>query len=298
MEVKMFNFWYFFWLLLSVCSFVGLYFILRKRKPLTQKIVLFSILVFAFILHFLKAYIPPYSTDQDRMYRDSWFINICGANIGLFPFLFFSKNKKVKDYMFYLGILGGLIAVVYPMEPIQKVDQLSEGLDIIRFYIHHHILWSVPLLMVMLGLHKLDYKRVWAVPGCFMVLLLFIMLNQIFQSELGFIPLRNDDIFLPNYKNSSYIWGPVGEDAISAILTTLCPEFFSKIPVGQYAGQTKYWPWFWLIFPAYIILIPVCFLICLIFDFKHFKDDMVSLKNKISEFINKIKEKKEKENEA
>ncbi len=281
----MFNFWYFFWLFLSIGGTVGLYFLLRKRTPRTQKITLFSILVFALLLHFLKAYIPPYSTNHDRLYRDSWFINICGANIGLFPFLFLIKNKYVKDYMFYLGLLGGFIAILYPIEPIQKTNQLAEGWDIVRFYIHHHILWSVPMLMVLLGVHKLDYRRVWAVPSSFMLLLLFIMLNQILQSELGFIPLRNGDLLSPNYKNTSYIWGPGDEKGIVSILTAFCPDFFTKVPVGELAGQTKYWPWFWLIFPAHALLIPLCFLICLAFDYKRFKEDILRLKNKISAYI-------------
>ena len=103
MFIAMFNFWYFFWLMLAAGATVGLYFLLRNRSKFTQKSVLFAILVFGLLLHFLKAYIPPYSVDQARMLRDSWFVNICAANIALFPFLFFSKKDAVKDYMFYLG---------------------------------------------------------------------------------------------------------------------------------------------------------------------------------------------------
>ena len=46
-------------------------------------------------------------------------------------------------------------------------------------------------------------------------------------------------------------------------------------------GEAKFWPWFWLICPAYILLIPICFLISLIFDFKSFKTDVTHLYNKI-----------------
>ena len=67
----------------------------------------------------MKCFFPPYSTDQARLYRDIFFINICGANIFLFPFLFFSKSDSVKDYMFFLGILGGGAAMLYPIEPME-----------------------------------------------------------------------------------------------------------------------------------------------------------------------------------
>ena len=100
MFIAMFNGWYFFWLILCAGAVVGLYFLLRNKSVFTQKAVLFSFLALGLLLHFLKIYIPPYSIDEARMLRDSWFVNICGANIALFPFLFFSKNDRVKDYMF------------------------------------------------------------------------------------------------------------------------------------------------------------------------------------------------------
>ena len=141
-------------------------------------------------MHFTKSLYPPYSTDLDRMLRDSWFINICGANIALFPFMLISKNKYVKDYMFYIGVISGLLAVCYPIDPILKPDQSAEVIDILRFYLHHNLLWYVPMLMVLLKIHTLDYRRIWATPVIFLLVMLFIMLNQIFQSELGYIPLR------------------------------------------------------------------------------------------------------------
>ena len=94
MHIEMFNGWYFFWLLLCAGVTTGLYFLLRNKSTKTQKIVLFSLLALGLLLHFLKVYIPPYSVDEARKLRDSWFVNICGANIALFPFFFWSKNNS------------------------------------------------------------------------------------------------------------------------------------------------------------------------------------------------------------
>ena len=277
MIIKMFNGWYFLWLFLAIAATVGLYFCLRKAKPNTQKGVLFGLLVFGLALHFLKVYIPPYSVDEARMLRDSWFVNICAGNIALFPFLFFSKNKYVKDYMFYIGVISGLIAIFYPQEPMAKVDQTAEFWDIVRFYFHHWMLLAVPLMMVLLGMHQLSWKRVLTAPTGLLLLMLFIMLNQIFQSELGFIPLRGDDLLNISYKNTSYIWGPGTNDAIGTFLSWFCPDFFKTVPVGELAGQTKYWPWFWLICPAYILVTPLAFGLCMIFDHKNFARDIRSI---------------------
>ena len=281
MIIAMFNFWYFFWLILSAGATIGIYYLLRNKSDTTKKVVLFSFLAAGFLMHFLKVYIPPYSVDEARMLRDSWFVNICGANIGLFPFMFWIKNDKVKDYMFYIGVISGLIALFYPQEPLAKSNQIGEQLDMIRFYYHHWMVLAIPLLMVLLNLHKLSYKRILWAPTGLMILMLFIMLNQIFQSELGFVPLRDQSEFFDiGYKNSSYIWGPGTDDTIGDILAIFTPKFFRTVPVGEFAGQTKYWPWFWLITPVYIIVTPLSFLISMIFDHKNFKEDMKKLFNK------------------
>ena len=279
MYIAMFNGWYFFWLILCAGATVGLYFGLRGKSTAVQKGVLFGLLASGLLIHFLKVYIPPYSVDEARMLRDSWFVNICGANIALFPFFFWSKSEKIKDYMFYIGVISGLIALFYPQEPMAKVDQAAEQLDIIRFYYHHWMVLAVPLLMVLLGLHKLSWKRILVAPTGLMLLMLFIMLNQLLMSELGFIPLRDrNNFFGIDYKNTSYIWGPGTNDAIGNILALFTPDFFKTVPVGEYAGQEKYWPWFWLLTPAYLIVTPLSFLLCLPFDGKSLAADLHLLK--------------------
>ena len=140
---------------------------------------------------------------------------------------------------------------------------------------------AVPLLMVLLKHHTLSYKRLISAPTGLLLLMLFIMLNQVFQWELGFFTLWESDNFLAiHFKNTSYIWGPGENDAIGNFFALFTPDLFKTVPVGEFAGQAKYWPWFWIIVPVYVLITPMTFLISLIFDGKSLKADIKRLKEK------------------
>ncbi len=179
--------------------------------------------------------------------------------------------------MFYVGIMSGVIALVYPEEPMAKTDQLGEQLDIVRFYYHHWMVMAVPLLMALLGLHKPTWKHILWAPTGLMLLMLFIILNQIFQAELGFIPGRSSNFFDINFKNSSYIWGP-GNSSIGRLLSAFTPEVFTRVPIGEHVGQVKYWPWFWLLGPVYSLATPLALILAIIFDHKAMAEDFRVLK--------------------
>lgn len=269
--VRLFNFWYFFFILLFAGAIVGLYFLLRNKSDKTKKIVLGLILFFNLALHFLKLTFPPYSTNPELAMREVWFVNVCGTSVLFFPFIFISKSVVAKDYMVFLGILSGFLALLYPTEAI---DKSVLTLDLWRFYICHAIIIAVPMLTVLLKLHKLDVKRIWRIPICVSAMLLFIICNQILQSELGIISLRNDDMLNVNFRNPSLIWGPT--DDVAVLFSFLTPSFMKTVPVGPYAGQEKYWPFFWML-PGvilYFTLVPL--IICLIFNFKETKNTFLS----------------------
>ena len=209
--VNLFNIWYFMFLILGTASIIGFYFLLRNKSDKVKKIVLASILFFNLALHFLKILFPPYSTNLEYGLKNIWFINICATSVLFFPFIFLSKSNTAKDYMFYLGVISGFLAFLYPTEALGK-NVLT--LDLWRFYICHFIIIAVPLLMVLLKIHTLNFKRIWKIPFCVMAMLLFIICNQVLQSELGFISLRNDNFLNINYSNPSLIWGPTDDVAI------------------------------------------------------------------------------------
>lgn len=280
--VQLFNFWYFFFLIIGILAIVGLYLLLRNKSQKKQKIVLLSFLFFNLALHFLKLIFPPYSTNPDKALRDVWFINVCATSVLFFPFLFLSKSKTAKDYMVFLGVISGFLAFLYPTEAIGK-NVLT--LDLWRFYICHWIIITIPMLTVILDLHKLDIKRLWKMPICVSAMLLFIVCNQILQSELGIISLRNQDMLNINFHNPSLIWGPT--DGVAVLFSWLTPNFMKTVPWGEFAGQEKYWPFFWML-PGiifYFILVPL--IICFILDFKGTVASFVNIFNQIKNLFTK-----------
>lgn len=268
MIVEMFNIWYFVFIILAVGGIIGLYFLLRNKTQKTQKIVLGSILFFNLALHFTKPLYAPYNNDPMYCMENLWFINLCGTSVLLFPFIYLSKSPTAKDYMFYFGVISGALSFLYPTEALgEKILTF----DLWRFYICHWIIIAVPLLMFLLKHHTISYKRIWKMPLCLCSVMLFIMVSQVLQSELGIVSLRGNDITETGYANPSLIWGPT--DDVAVAFSWLTPEFMKYIPYGEFAGTPKYWPFFWIVPGAifYGILIPLIF--CLIFDRKNIKND-------------------------
>lgn len=267
------------YIIFAIGSFVGLYFLLRKKSEKIKTIVVGAILVFNLVLHFLKLTFPPYSTNPDLAMSQIWFINICGVSILVFPIIFFSKNKTLKDFMLYLGVISGFLALVYPTEAINK-DPFA--LDTIRFYLAHSIIIIAPLLMVSLKLHTISYRRIWAMPLIICAYLLFIMVQNVLQSELGIINLRNGDFFNPNYHNPSLVWGPT--DGVAIVFKIFTPGFMKVVPYGPYQGELKFWPFFWLVPGAFVYFWAIPFVFVLII-----KNSRIELFEDIKKIIHKIK---------
>lgn len=269
------NFWHIFFILFAAGIVVGLYFLFRNKSQKAKKILIASLLIFNLALHYLRFLFPPYIGNPTSIIENAWFINICAVSVLTFPFLFFSKSNTGKDWMFYIGVISGFLSLVYPTEALG--DSILT-FDVWRFYTCHIIILIAPLLMVLLKVHTLNYRNIWKMPFCMMAVLLFIICNQVLQSELGIIDMRGDNILEAGcgYRNTSLIWGPT--DSVSAIFTWLTPEFMKTVPFGPYAGQTKYWPFFYLLPGCFVYFWIIPLLICLPWEHNHIKSDIICLK--------------------
>lgn len=268
--VELGNFWHLFFILLTAGLIIAFYFLLRNKSIKCKKICIAALLIFNLVLHYLRLLFPPYYGNIAMILENSWFINICAVSVLTFPFLFFSKSNTAKDWMFYIGVISGFLAVIYPTEAL---GNSIFTFDVWRFYICHIIIILAPLLMVLLKVHSIDYRNIWKMPFCMMAVLLFIICNQVLQSELGIIGMRGNDILEAGcgYRNTSLIWGPT--DDVSVIFTWLTPDFMKTVPFGEFSGQMKYWPFFYLVPGCFVYFWIIPSLICLPWEIKRIKQN-------------------------
>ena len=275
--IYIFNYIYFLYIAFALILLIGLYLLLRNKSKKVSSIVLFSLLLSGFILHFLKLFADFYQAWMPTAIRTLTPEAICTVSIIIFPWLFLSKNPLSKDYMFYMGMFGGLVATLYPVNVI-GFDAFE--FETIRFFYHHVLLWVVPLLMMMLKLHTLDYKRIWKISFLAIFVLCIILINEVILVGTGFV--RADILFSYEFRNTALIFGPMPElGPVNTFLTAFTPELFTTVPIGPNAGETFYWPIVWMLVPAFIYFTIGAFLLALPFEYKKIKRDTLAIKAKV-----------------
>ena len=274
--VEYFNFYYFLFIAFALGLLAGLYFLLRSKSEKFSSAVIFGLLLFNFALHFVKLAFDPFRGWMPYAIRTVTPENICAVSVLLFPWVFLSKKKLLKDYMFYMGIMSGIGATIFPVDAIGRN---AFEFETMRFYFSHILLWVAPLLMVLLKLHTLDYRRIAKVPFLAYFVLCIILVNEVILIGAGFVHARH--LFCNEVRNSALIFGPLADvEFVGALFTALTPELFLTVPVGPNAGAPFYWPIIWLVIPFYIYFCIIAALFVLPFDHKNIRVDMLALKAK------------------
>lgn len=292
---------YFAILIVSVLAIVGLYFFGRKKSFKFKYWFIFYLSAFNFVLHFAKLFFPPYNYEffmynDLRVLRVVSFENICAVNTIVMPFIYVSKNKILKDYMFYIGALGGLVAIIIPVAPYTQREFFS--FDMMRYFICHISLFVCPLLMVLYKIHELDYKRSVYLPFSFVLCIFTIYVNECLLADMGWLVNANDNYIynFENRRNFSFVFGPIEQlGKIGNIFTCFTPKNLSIYPVAsrdvipslttsvlnQMNVQNRLMPLIWLIIPCIIYLTIYAFLISICWDYKHLKNDLRNFKSRI-----------------
>lgn len=230
--------------------------ILRKTSRRTARTVLTMILFCNFALHFIKQFFVPYCTDFPYSLRRSTVENLCAVSTVFFPFIFLiRKHCVLHDFMYFIGVCGGLAALAYPIETL---GMSPFAFDTLRFYICHINLVSVPLVAAICGLYAPRLSKCWAIPLLFLAWQLIICLNEFFLIGVGLVQASYADLLDPGFRNSSFTFGVRPMFAQFAfLLDPLVPNFFKTDVFGINGGKDFYFPVLWMTVPAFLYLIPL-----------------------------------------
>ncbi|MCD4827313.1 MAG: hypothetical protein K8Q99_06005 [Acholeplasmataceae bacterium] len=255
MYVEVGNFYYFLYFAIAILITTGLILYLKNKDDKVKRKVILFLLFSAFALHFIKLLFYPYNTMFPEIIRKSSFENVCAVSTLVFPFIFLSKSKILKDYMIVAGIFSGFIAYIYPTEAIfDTFDSVYFGMkgafsfDVIRFYYAHLVIFLAPFLMGYFKLHEFKFKRLIFLPIMIMLMLTTIYLNEVILLNLGWIdPNGFGDV---NIRNSSFVFG-VSEHYKNA--ASIFDVFvFDFLKTNPFNGNQQYWPVIWMIVPIFV----------------------------------------------
>ena len=265
---------YYIYILACAGTFAGLYFGLRKRSEKTKKWVLFGVLVLNFALHFIKLVFPEYiHSGFPAIIRKCTPENICAVSTLIFPFIYLSKWKAGKDYMFYLGIISGVLSCFTPM-PVIGLPFYS--LEVMRYYICHASIWQVPLLMVIFGQHKLDYRNIWKSLVMYFIVLCIIIVNELILIRIGWVGTSSlPEFFDPTERDMGYAVGvPAAMEKVGKYVLWMTPK----------AWKNPYVPILWEVFPVIIYGGFLCLLLCSYWEHEHIRQDILELIDKIRRY--------------
>jgi|GEM_PF-736093 len=282
MRLELFKLWHFVFLGGVTAFFVVFTIfcaIFLRNKKRASKIVVLVLLLTATALHFLRLAFPSSMADASGVRLIHYITpeSICAFNAIVFPFFFLFGGRRLKDYMFYVGVFTCVVSVIYPT----IIGNKAMEFDTWRFFLMHEILAFVPIIMIITGQHKIDWRWSWVSIYILLGVITIIFANEVMLAATGLI-VHEDfaEIFERNGRNIAMIFGPAKElEGLMWFFNALTPPFFRTAPVDVpimdlAKGDVFWWPIVWVIIPGTVLFGVFFFALSLLFDFKGFWRDI------------------------
>ena len=236
-----------------------------------------------FAFHFLKQLNPFYLADFPFSIGRSSLENFCALLICAAPFIYLSKNRYLKDYLYYVGLLSGIVVYLIPTGALGRdLSSMDNLLETIRFYGCHFPLVAVPVVMVDAGLHELDYHRLPALPFLFVAANAIVLLNGVLMSFVfrfpGWPHTLEEFIDRAGFVNQSATFGP--PPSLDPILGWLYPYLIPGLMTFVVDGTRYFTPCVYLFFPVALVTLVFGPVLCFPFEKRHMKLDLEGLRQK------------------
>ncbi|MCF7932749.1 MAG: hypothetical protein K9K93_06230 [Acholeplasmataceae bacterium] len=234
----------------------------KNRSTRVKTLVLFLLLLSAFGLHFLKLIlVERYARGLPYTVTYASLENICAVSVIVFPWIFLSRHRGLRDYMVIVGTLSGLAAFLIPTEGIGR-DPFSAG--VLRFYYSHFVIFVVPYLMARWKLHRIDLRRIFVLPFYVYGVMALIMVNEFVLNALGLVNATFQDYLSAEFRNTAFVFGiPEILSDFKPFMYALTPKVFLTHPI---TGDFLHWPILWVMIPLYLYGIVLASMVCFFFE--------------------------------
>ena len=267
--VQFFNFWYFFFIIATAVSVFVLDGVCAKKGRVYTDRLVMTLVWINFGLHLFKQFFPGYREKWPDGFADSLCPNFCAALILFSPFILHWGRPSWKDYMYYMGVISGIVAILLP-SGLMRYDDFPNGitsfdyvLEVVRYYFCHAVIILAGYLMVAHGSHKLEFSRIKYLPFtllfiCILVGAHSIIWGPIFKLKdfphdwLGEDGVLNNLSIHNQIANQSMIFGP--QPSVDGIIRPIAKFFIPYLMVYNYDGKIYFTPILW-VEPFFLILI-------------------------------------------
>lgn len=278
MILKYANFPYFLYIFIAFAFTATLFFALKNKSDKTKKITIFIFVTINTLQRIFTQFLYP-QYEAGFSYICSAY-TLCSLFIIIYPFIFISESKLLKDSIFFFGSTAGLFAILIPYAAIAEQREAFCA-ETIRYYICHILLFTTSLLPVILKIHKVNYKNAFKIPLVFFVAQAIVLLNDMLFISSGNLENWNADTLYEGLKFMNPGWSMrpnEGFTAVNDIIRTLSPKIFYY----NSAGEEFTWPILWSAVPYYVAITLLTFSAGALMNLKEFKSDVINIKNKLT----------------
>ncbi|MCR5348108.1 MAG: hypothetical protein K6E59_00640 [Bacilli bacterium] len=302
LNVQYGNFFYFLPLVLTVLfTVIGSILCVKLGQKFTKILVSVTLWI-SFAIHFLMVFTPYYWQGVPDSAVVIALPNVCAVYVVIAPFVFHFGNAYWKDYLYYGGVLAGLLAMVVFPTPIVSAESTKTFADTtylietIRYYLVHALIVFAPVWMLVGKVHTLNYRRLWAVPLMFTALLTVTVLNGMFFGMVVKHPWFPHEFIGPDglfnrygphngTANQSMAYGP-GPDK-DAALSWLYPYTIPYLQTYYYGDQLLFVPVIWVMPYLYLGVALMGIPLALPFDYRRIGGDFASFGRKVGSLFRK-----------
>lgn len=198
LEIKLFNFWHFFYLIIIFGTAILLTFLLKNKSQQAKEKAckVFSYLTIG--LYVADFFIMPLSDSYDGISSYKLPFNICTIMAILAPFAQFNKKfTPIKDTIIVLSVASGLMWMTYPGSALGGEPPFCY--IIFQTFMYHGVLFIWGFLNLSLGEVTLNIKNIWKEAiGILLILVWAWFGNSVYEKWNWFFIKKSIFPFLPD----------------------------------------------------------------------------------------------------